>query len=174
LNLRLFSAVNRRRCESAEGFGHALASWSPAEWTNAMAGEAGEACNVTKKILRHRDGVAGNVKPGDQDLEELKRKAAREICDAIIYADLAIQALGFETSDVLAEVFNTKSAQLGCPVVFPASPSPDADGNAHPEEQQRQGDVGVSQPESHGLSAASAVGRQPDGGGENLPARGRR
>src|SRR5262245_59538357 len=111
MNLRRFSEVNRTRCEAPQGFGHRLDSWSFAEWTNAMAGEAGEACNKTKKLLRHRDGVAGNIKAEDQDPAALRLKAAKEIADAIIYGDLAIQALGFETSDILRQVFNDKSAE---------------------------------------------------------------
>ena len=77
MNLRKFSALNLERCVSANGFSHQLADWSEAEWTNAMAGEAGEACNLTKKIIRHRDGTAGNVKAVDKDLLSLRRRAAK-------------------------------------------------------------------------------------------------
>ena len=117
-DLNQFSQVNLSRCVSPEGFGHSLEAWSFAEWTNAMAGEAGEACNLTKKLLRHRDQVAGNYKSEDGDVENLKLRAAKEICDGIIYGDLAIQALGFRTSDVLEEVFNEKSDQLNCPIRY--------------------------------------------------------
>lgn len=113
MDLKRFSEINRQRCTSPAAFNHQLDSWSPAEWTNAMAGEAGEACNVTKKLLRHRDGLAGNVKADDQDVAKLREKAAKEIADVIIYADLAMQALGFDTSDVIRQVFNEKSVQLG-------------------------------------------------------------
>lgn len=118
MNLKKFSAVNLERCTSSEGFGHSLDRWSPAEWTNAIAGELGEAANLTKKLLRHRDGVAGNYKPEDQDVFALHRRAARELADAIIYAGLAIQRLGFDTSDVLKSVFNAKSDQLKCSIFY--------------------------------------------------------
>lgn len=111
MDMKRFSKVNRQRC--VEDFEHDLGDWSHAEWTNAMAGEAGEACNKTKKLLRHRDGIAGNTKPEDRDEATLRRAAAREIADTIIYADLAIQALGFDTSEVLRETFNAKSDELG-------------------------------------------------------------
>lgn len=114
MDLSSFSKQNLKRCTSPDAFNHALDSWSPAEWTNATAGELGEAANLTKKLLRHRDNVAGNIKAEDKDVQSLKRRAAREIADAIIYADLAIQALGFDTSTELRAAFNEKSDQLGC------------------------------------------------------------
>jgi len=118
MNLSLFSKINLKRCTSPEGFNHSLESWSEAEWTNAIAGELGEAANLTKKLLRHRDRVAGNYKPEDQDVDYLRRQAAHELCDAIIYADLAIQRLGFDTSELLIGVFNRKSEQLGCSIRY--------------------------------------------------------
>jgi len=118
MDLNRFSRVNLERCTSPQGLNHSLESWSEAEWTNAIAGELGEAANLTKKLLRHRDGVAGNVKTEDQDIDYLRRQAAHEIIDAIIYADLAIQRLGFNTSELLVGVFNRKSDQLGCPIKY--------------------------------------------------------
>jgi len=120
MNLRRFSYINLQRCNI--GFKHKLTDWSYAEWTNAIAGEAGEACNVTKKLLRLRDNLAGNTKPGEDDEGTLKRKAARELADVIIYADLTMQALGFSTSDVVVAVFNEKSRQLGCDITFEEGP----------------------------------------------------
>jgi hypothetical protein len=78
-----------------------------------MAGEAGEACNVAKKLLRHRDGISGNYKPDDKYVDVLRRKCAEEVADTIIYADLVIQSLGFDTSEILSFVFNRKSDELG-------------------------------------------------------------
>jgi uncharacterized protein YbjQ (UPF0145 family) len=115
MNLQEFSRVNLARCTSPDGFGHALNGWSVAEWTNAVAGEAGEACNFTKKLIRHRDGVRGNIKAEDKEMATLRQKAASELADAIIYADLALAALGFDTSTILAETFNAKSRKLGAP-----------------------------------------------------------
>lgn len=102
--------VNVSRC--LNGFGHTLESWSVAEWTNAMIGEAGEACNVAKKMLRHRDNVAGN-KGDDQDLAKLRLKLGREIADAIIYADLVAASQGIDLGEVVRETFNAKSEEIG-------------------------------------------------------------
>lgn len=117
MNLKEFSAVNRKRCTDESGFNHALDSWSPAEWTNAMAGEMGEAANITKKILRHDQGIKGNVKAEDQDRDELRRRAIDEIADVIIYADLAIQALGGDTSEAVRDKFNRKSVEIGSDIL---------------------------------------------------------
>jgi NTP pyrophosphatase (non-canonical NTP hydrolase) len=116
MNLPEFSKQNLTRCTSPAAFNHALDSWSAAEWTNAMAGEVGEAANLTKKLLRHRDGIAGNVKLEDRDAADLRRRAAREIADVVIYADLAVQALGFDLTTELRAAFNEKSDQLGCDI----------------------------------------------------------
>lgn len=66
---RSFQETNRRRCE--EGFGHAVAfdepSWPLQNWALAIAGEAGELCNLVKKCLRGDFTVANkrdDIKPG--------------------------------------------------------------------------------------------------------------
>jgi NTP pyrophosphatase (non-canonical NTP hydrolase) len=58
--------------------------WSIAEWTNAMAGEAGEACNIAKKMIRGDYG--DDVELGVGELMD-------EIADVVIYADLVCQRL---------------------------------------------------------------------------------
>lgn len=76
-----------------------LTDWSPAEWSNAMAGECGEACNMTKKMLR--DG-SENV-----DMEEM----GHEIADVVIYADLLATRLGFKLEDLIVKKFNKVSEE---------------------------------------------------------------
>ena len=110
LSFAALRAVNVVRCVS--GFGHTLESWSVAEWTNAAAGEMGEACNIAKKMLRHRDGVAGN-KGADLDLDALRKKLARELADAIIYADLVAASQGIDLGETIRETFNAKSEEIG-------------------------------------------------------------
>src|SRR5215813_3811246 len=73
--------------------------WSIAEWTNAMAGEAGEACNVAKKIRR------GDY---DNDPELAKRLLLSEIADVVIYADLICQQLHASLGDAVQQTFNEK------------------------------------------------------------------
>ena len=102
-------AVNVQRCQS--GFGHALSSWSVAEWGNAAAGELGEACNIAKKMLRFRDGIAGN-QPG-KTRADYCRDLATEIAGALIYLDLWAASEGLNLGEIVRAEFNKKSAEIG-------------------------------------------------------------
>ena len=102
--------VNVHRC--INGFGHRLEDWSPAEWLCALCGEAGEAANIAKKIIRHRDKVAGN-KGEDMDLEALRLKLGRELADVVIYADLAAASQGLDLGKLVKQTFNAKSREIG-------------------------------------------------------------
>ena len=119
MNLKTFSRHNASRSSSPEGFNHKLDSWSIAEWTNALCGEAGEAANVAKKMIRHRDNVSGNMKAEDKDVDKLRERLASEIADVIIYADLTMQALGLDTASVLRDTFNAKSEKMGYKHLIP-------------------------------------------------------
>jgi hypothetical protein len=125
LDFGTLRTVNTRRC--VQGFGHALESWSVAEWTNAMCGEAGEAANFAKKMIRHRDAVKGNSKDADKDLELLKRNLRCELADVVIYADLTAASQGIDLGEAVRETFNSKSVQIGSDILLPLSsggPSP--------------------------------------------------
>lgn len=120
-----FAAVNRQRCESPEGFNHALTSWSTSDWFVAIVGELGEAANITKKLNRVRDGVKGNK----ETPAELRDKQRQELGDAFIYLDLIAQSLGFNIGDAAVEVFNAKSDELVCSIKIGVSaPAPDGRG----------------------------------------------
>lgn len=109
MDLRAFSRMNLERCESPNGFNHAICSWSTSDWFTAVMGELGEAANIAKKLNRVRDGIPGNTeKPS-----ELRQALARELADTFIYLDLLAQSLGFEFSDVVPQVFDAKSAKIG-------------------------------------------------------------
>ena len=107
-----FSEANRARCESPQGFKHPLSGWSMSDWMTAMVGEVGEAANVVKKLNRYRDGVPGNKVPE----AELRDQLRRELGDVFVYLDLMAQSLGFTIADAAVEVFNAKSAEIGCPI----------------------------------------------------------
>lgn len=114
MNLKRFSKVNRKRCESSDGFNHPLGSWTLSDWFTATLGELGEAANIAKKINRIRDNIPGNT----ESLEELKEKLSRELADTFIYLDLLAQAADINLSSIVPEVFNAKSAKLNCPIRF--------------------------------------------------------
>lgn len=105
-------SLNIIRCET--GFGHALNSWSVAEWGNAAAGELGEACNVAKKMLRFRDNVKGNQSGISRD--DYKAKLAQELADTIIYIDLWAASEGIDLAQTVRDVFNAKSKEIGSDV----------------------------------------------------------
>jgi len=107
-----FSRVNRQRCESKDGFNHALESWTTSDWFLALLGELGEAANIAKKLNRVRDGIPGN-KLSKQKLEEMLRN---ELGDSFVYLDLLAQSLGVKIGEAAADVFNAKSRELGCPI----------------------------------------------------------
>lgn len=110
MNLLEFSALNRTRCEAANGFNHALNSWSLSDWMTATVGELGEAANIVKKLNRVRDGIPGN---GDESECSLRFKLADELADAFIYLDLLAQAAGFDTASIIRSKFAKTSEKIG-------------------------------------------------------------
>ena len=81
--------------------------WSIAEWTNAMAGEAGEACNVAKKLIRGDYG---------DDTELGIGELMDEIADVVIYADLVCQRMGRRLETAVFNKFNEVSERIKCDV----------------------------------------------------------
>lgn len=86
--------------------------WTAADWSNAMCGEAGEFANVVKKIRRHETGA---INKGDPSIEELKKMAASELADTVIYADLNAAHLGIALGEAIKEKFNAISVKFGFP-----------------------------------------------------------
>jgi len=109
LSFNKLKNVNKRRC--IDGFKHELNSWTPDQWTNAIAGETGEACNFAKKLNRLLNGIKGN-KPEDLDYEILKVKLGKELADVVIYCDLTATSLGLNLSDLIIQKFNEKSDEI--------------------------------------------------------------
>lgn len=99
---------NEKRCN---GFLHPIDGWSPSEWSNAMAGECGEACNITKKMRRLEDiTMKGQMnKETDQDLQVLIEELTEEVADVVIYADLLLARMQISLSDAIKNKFNKTS-----------------------------------------------------------------
>ena len=116
LTFEEFSRINRQRCEAPDGFNHKLESWSTSDWFLALLGELGEAANIAKKLNRVRDGIPGNK----LSEEELRAKLRQEVGDTFVYLDLLCQACGISLCEAAVEVFNAKSAELGCPITIRA------------------------------------------------------
>jgi NTP pyrophosphatase (non-canonical NTP hydrolase) len=120
LTFARFAAVNRQRCESPDGFNHALDSWSLSDWFTAVMGELGEAANIAKKLNRVRDGIPGNKETPDA----LRAKLAKECGDVFVYLDLLCQSVGFNIGDAAVDVFNAKSEDIGCDIHMDRQPAP--------------------------------------------------
>lgn len=72
---------------------------------NELAGEAGEACNVIKKLARERMGIAGSR----STLADL----AEELADVVICADLIAMHEGIDLELAVARKFNKTSEKVG-------------------------------------------------------------
>jgi NTP pyrophosphatase (non-canonical NTP hydrolase) len=119
LTFATLKATNTERCERAF---HQVDQWLPWEWSNAMAGECGEACNITKKMARvwpANQFKQNWNKPEDQRLADLEERLAREIGDVVIYADLLATRIGRRLEDCIRDSFNSKSDEIGSPVKLP-------------------------------------------------------
>lgn len=110
--------ANVTRCETAF---HRIDEWRPSQWSNAMAGECGEACNLTKKMDRiwpACEFIKNWNKPEDQHIDELAKRLADEIADVVIYADLLAARIGRSLGDIVRDKFNEKSDEIGSDVVL--------------------------------------------------------
>jgi NTP pyrophosphatase (non-canonical NTP hydrolase) len=85
--------------------------WNLAEWTNAVAGETGEACNIAKKIQRGDFGP-----PGTEPYAQACRELAKELADIVIYADIACMRAGWSLGYIIADKFNEVSDRVGCSI----------------------------------------------------------
>lgn len=94
-------AANMERCVTAFG-GHD--DWEPERWALATFGEAGEACNALKKLIR-----------GDGSVEDV----GHEIADMVIYADLWAARMGLSLGEIIARKFNIVSDRVGSEIRLP-------------------------------------------------------
>ena len=79
--------------------------WALSAWSNAVAGEVGEAANIIKKIER-----------GDFTLDEVRGKLAEELADVVTYLDILAKRAGIDLGDAVIEKFNKISDSIGCMV----------------------------------------------------------
>lgn len=111
LSFDVLRKTNLTRCESAF---HPLEAWTLTDWSTAMAGECGEACNVVKKI-RRLDIGSGFVRP-DERSADLFVDLADEIADLVIYADLLAARAGINLGEAICAKFNRTSERVGSEV----------------------------------------------------------
>lgn len=104
--------VNGTRCLRWHPQG--ITSWSQSDWAVAIAGEAGEMCNVVKKLNRLRDGLVGNH-GDDESRTALVAKLGKELADVVIYCDLLAQREGMNLGVLVQEKFNEVSERNDFP-----------------------------------------------------------
>jgi NTP pyrophosphatase (non-canonical NTP hydrolase) len=110
LDFATLRAVNSDRAR----YWHSKGSreWSTLEWAGAMCGEAGEAANVAKKLLRVDLGIHSN---NNDEREVLRAKLKKELADVLIYCDLVASHEGIDLAQAVIEVFNQVSIREGFP-----------------------------------------------------------
>jgi NTP pyrophosphatase (non-canonical NTP hydrolase) len=79
--------------------------WPLDAWSNALAGEVGEAANIIKKMRR-----------GDLDAMNDKSLLADELADVAIYLDLLAFRADINLAEAVRKKFNRKSDEVGCDV----------------------------------------------------------
>lgn len=116
-----FSRVNAQRCVRWHPGFPFEDSWTLADWSNALCGEAGELANVIKKI-RRIDTAHFSKRADEQDRADLVRKAGDEIGDVMAYLDLLATKLGLRVGVVTAVKFDAISEREGYPERVAAAP----------------------------------------------------
>ena len=101
MDLKTLKAANNIRLYNTPAYAKCL-DWTLADWSNAIAGETGEMCNLIKKIRR-----------GD---EIDPKEVGKELADIIIYADILASLLGLDLSDCVVQKFNEVSDRVGSEV----------------------------------------------------------
>lgn len=109
LNLTTLRLANNTRAARWHGVD---STWTGADWSNAMAGEMGEAANVVKKIRRGEDGCPSERDP---DRPTLIQQLGDEIADVLIYADLLAAYYGIDMGAAVKRKFNLVSEREGFP-----------------------------------------------------------
>lgn len=112
-----FSDVTRVNRERAELWHAGTLPWTAADWSNAMAGEAGEVCNAVKKLRRIETNVQQRVGPVSRD--QAIAEIAKEIGDTYLYLDLLAQHLGIDIERAITDTFNRVSEREGFPQRLP-------------------------------------------------------
>lgn len=80
--------------------------WQPVDWSNAIAGETGELCNMIKKMKRLN--IAS-------DYIVTKKDVADEAADIVIYLDILCQNMGIDLSEAIVDKFNSTSIRYNRP-----------------------------------------------------------
>lgn len=114
--LKAVTDISVERCKRWHGE-EGLNDWSVLEWAGAMCGEAGEAANVAKKLLRVQSGMQfiGGVALTEDDISNLDGKLAQECADVFLYLVLLAAKRNINLGYAIRETFNRKSVEYNFP-----------------------------------------------------------
>jgi len=115
LDLRALRRANVKRCEQSFGSCH---DWSPADWSNAMAGETGELLEALLPLLARANSTCNLTKKVQRGDEVPLDEIGKEIADVVIYADLLAHRLGIDLSEAVRQKFDEVSARMGSDVLL--------------------------------------------------------
>lgn len=115
-----FDTLRVANSDRATRWHHGADTWTGADWSNAMCGEAGEAANIVKKIRRHETGIIGGpgMSPNPYNtpgLSELISDLGDELADVILYVDLLARHYHVDLGAAVVEKFNRVSEAQGFP-----------------------------------------------------------
>lgn len=105
-----FDLLQMKSVERTEKNYFPIDSWSPTDWGCAMAGEAGEACNFAKKLLR-LERAAGTLSYYRKRIE-LINNIGKELADVVIYASLFAERVGLNLGNEVIKKFNEVSRRV--------------------------------------------------------------
>ncbi len=114
--------VNEKR--SIEGFGIKLNDWNLSQWSNAIAGETGELCNIVKKVERgdyHKRPENASDNPEYNNAyaaAQYREEIGKEAADIVIYLDLLCKREGLDLGAEIVKKFNEVSKRVNCNVVI--------------------------------------------------------
>ena len=136
MDLSDISKINRARAQRWHAGGE---EWHSSDWSNALAGEAGELqeaieilmttldlgasvgrlCNMVKKDRRHETHVVqiagGKGSYNTPPLDEIRKRIKNEIADVFLYLDLVSDHFGLSLEECIFPKFNEVSAAQGFP-----------------------------------------------------------
>lgn len=109
---RLIRMINSRRAARWHN-PNTTQPWNGADWSNAFAGEAGEVCNVVKKLRRFETAIPSKNQPASFSvaLDMLQK----EIGDAFLYMDLLCRFYNLSLLSCIILAFNEVSRREGFP-----------------------------------------------------------
>src|ERR1700684_2841352 len=99
MTFKTFQEENAKRCETMY---HSVKGWPIENWCLAIAGEAGELCNLVKKCIR-----------GDFTVQEKRAEILKEVADVITYCDLLCSFLDADTGNEVYKKFHEVSKRIG-------------------------------------------------------------